>query len=149
MSNSLFSNLFFGIVELRCTYAENGILLENKSKFVSLKRILLISSIILLSTCFSQAQESRGPGGPENNGKILKIYPNPATSYITFDIQKSYQRNLTITVYSFLGKKMSETQNVNEKTTLTLTDYNRGMYVYHLTDQSGKVIDTGKFQVSR
>jgi hypothetical protein len=44
---------------------------------------------------------------------------------------------------------MSETQNVTEKATLTLTDFNRGVYIYHLTDQSGKVVDTGKFQVSR
>ena len=149
MPNWLFPNLFFAIVEIRCTNAENGILLENKSKFVSLNRILIILTIILISAYQPKAQETRGPGGPENNGRILKMYPNPATTYITFDIQKNYQKNLTLTIYSFLGKKMSETPNVNEKTTLTLTDYNRGMYVYHLTDQSGKVIDTGKFQVSR
>ena len=56
---------------------------------------------------------------------------------------------MTIAVYSFLGKKMYENQNVTEKTTLTLTDFNRGIYVYHVTDQSGKVLFTGKFQVSR
>lgn len=149
MPKWLFSNLFFAIVEIRCTNDENGILLENKSKFVSLNRILIILTIILFCAYQPKAQETRGPGGPENNGRILKMYPNPATTYITFDIQKNYQKNLTLTIYSFLGKKMSETPNVNEKTTLTLTDYNRGMYVYHLTDQSGKVIDTGKFQVSR
>ena len=79
----------------------------------------------------------------------LKLYPNPATSYITFDLQKGYQKGLTITVFNFLGKKMIETPNVSEKTTLTLNDFNRGVYIYHLTDPSGKVIDTGKFQVSR
>jgi hypothetical protein len=44
---------------------------------------------------------------------------------------------------------MNETQNITEKTTLTISDYPRGVYIYHLTDQSGKVIDTGKFQVAR
>jgi len=38
---------------------------------------------------------------------------------------------------------------VPEKTTLTLTDDNRGIYVYHITDQGGKILFTGKFQVSR
>ena len=122
--------------------------MENKSKFVSLKRFLPILFFILLTAIYTHGQDSRTPG-PDPMGKVLKLYPNPATSYITFDLQKVYQKGLTIVVYSFLGKKMSETQNVTEKTTLTLTDYNRGVYIYHLTDQSGKVVDTGKFQVLR
>lgn len=93
----------------------------------------------------SGAQETRpGPGGT-----VLSTYPNPATSYITFDVQKGYQKGLTITVFNFLGKKMTERSNVTEKTTLNLSDYSRGVYIYKLVDQGGKVIDTGKFQVSR
>ena len=125
-----------------------GLILRNKSKFDSLKKLLPILSILLLSAICSYGQESRIPN-PEVLGKVVKLYPNPATSYITIDLQNSYQKGLTIVVYNFLGKKMYESQNVSEKTTLTLADYNRGVYIYHLTDQSGKVIDTGKFQVSR
>jgi hypothetical protein len=93
-----------------------------------------------------QAQDARGPiqGAP-----VLSTYPNPATAYITFDLQKGYQKGLTIAVFNFLGKKMTERPNVTEKTTLSLTDFGRGVYIYHLIDPSGKVIDTGKFQVSR
>jgi hypothetical protein len=101
-----------------------------------------------LTAIHPKAQETRSPL-PDGPAMALKLYPNPAASYITFDLQKGYQKGLTITVFNFLGKKMIETQNVNEKTTLTLTDFNRGVYIYHLTDASGKVIDTGKFQVSR
>ena len=79
----------------------------------------------------------------------ISIYPNPATSYITFDLQKNYEKGLTIVVFNFLGKKITERQSVNEKTQLSLTDYARGTYIYHLVDQSGKVIDTGKFQVAK
>ena len=86
--------------------------------------------------------------GPDAQAKV-RTYPNPAQSYITIDLQNSFQKGLTIVVYSFLGKKMYESQNVTEKTTLTLNDYNRGIYVYHITDQTGKVLFTGKFQVSR
>jgi hypothetical protein len=93
----------------------------------------------------SGAQETRpGPGGT-----TLSTYPNPATSYITFDIQKGYQQGLTITVFNFLGKKMTERTNVPEKMNINLNDYTRGVYIYKVVDQSGKVIDTGKFQVSR
>lgn len=131
-----------------CTFRKNALLLENKSNFVSLKRILPILFFILVVATYTHGQNSRVPE-PDAMGKVLKLYPNPATSYIIFDLQKIYQKGLTIVVYNFLGKKMSETQNVTEKTTLTLTDFNRGVYIYHLTDQSGKVVDTGKFQVSR
>lgn len=122
--------------------------MENKSKFVSLRRILPILSIVLLVSFYSKGQESRNPA-QELPGKVVKTYPNPATSYITFDLQKNYQQGLTIIVYSFLGKKMYENQNIPEKTTLNLSEFTRGVYVYHLVDQSGKVLDTGKFQVSR
>lgn len=77
------------------------------------------------------------------------MYPNPASTYITFDLQKGYQKGLTLTIFSFLGKKMSENHNISEKTTINVTEYNRGVYIYHLNDPSGKLIDSGKFQVSK
>lgn len=112
-----------------------------------MKRILPILSFLLLSAIISSAQESRNPL-PERERK-LSLYPNPATSFITFDLQKNYERGFTIIVFNFLGKKIAEKQSVSEKTLLSLTDFNRGTYIYHLVDQSGKVIDTGKFQVSK
>ena len=113
-----------------------------------MKRIVPILTIILLTAFHPKAQENRGPI-PDGPGLTLKLYPNPAASYITFDLQKGYQKGYTITVFNFLGKKMIETPNVNEKTTMTLNDFNRGVYIYHITDVAGKVIETGKFQVSR
>jgi hypothetical protein len=106
-------------------------------------------SFMLLAAFCSNAQETTRTPVPDAQVKALKIYPNPATSYITIDLQNNYQKGMTIAVYSFLGKKMYENQNVTERTILTLTDFNRGIYVYHVTDQSGKVLFTGKFQVSR
>ena len=95
----------------------------------------------------AKSQDSRIPH-LEPQEKV-KVYPNPAQSYITIDLQNSYQKGLNIVVYSFLGKKMYENQIVTEKTTLTVSDYNRGIYVYHVTDANGKLLFTGKFQVSR
>ena len=113
-----------------------------------MRRILLILSFIFLAATYSNGQETRTPT-PDAFGKFVKLYPNPATSYIIFDLQKSFQKGMTIVVYNFLGKKMYESQNVSEKTTLSLNDFTRGVYIYHLNDQSGRVMDTGKFQVSR
>ena len=44
---------------------------------------------------------------------------------------------------------MYESQNINEKVTVDLAEFNRGVYIYHLRDLTGKLIESGKFQVSR
>jgi hypothetical protein len=96
-----------------CIIRKISLLLKNKSKFVSLRRILPILSILLLSALCSKAKDTRVPA-PDKQANV-RTYPNPAQSYITIDLQSSYQKGLTIVVYSFLGKKMYENQNVTEK----------------------------------
>ena len=43
----------------------------------------------------------------------------------------------------------NEAKNINASTTLDLTPFNRGVYIYQLKDRSGKVVESGKFQVSK
>lgn len=98
----------------------------------------------------SNGQVSRTvPVSDTPSDQIVRLYPNPATTYITFDLQNGYQRGMSIQVFSFLGKKMYETQNITQKVTIDLTQFNRGLYMYHLMDASGKVIESGKFQVTK
>ena len=122
--------------------------MKNKSKFVSLRRILPILSFILLLATQAPAQTSRTLP-PDATSEKVKLYPNPATTYITFDLQSGFQKGMSIQIYHFLGRKMYESQNVNSKTTINLDEYNRGVYIYHLRDQNGKLIESGKFQVSK
>jgi hypothetical protein len=97
----------------------------------------------------SQGQTARSVPASVAVDRIIKLYPNPATTYITFDLQKGYEKGYSIQVYSFLGKKMYEGQNIPAIVTLDLAEFNRGLYMYHLIDASGKVIESGKFQVSK
>lgn len=97
----------------------------------------------------SQGQTSRDNSATDATDRIIKLYPNPATSYITFDLQKGYQKGLSIQVFSLIGKKSFESQNVPQKINVDLADFNRGVYFYYLVDLSGKVIESGKFQVSK
>jgi hypothetical protein len=98
----------------------------------------------------SWGQSSRPSPPADATDRILKLYPNPATTYITFDLQKNYKKGLTIDIYNgLLGKKMYETQNIPEKLTIDLNEFTRGIYIYHLVDPTGKIIESGKFQVSR
>jgi hypothetical protein len=113
-----------------------------------LKRFLSILSFVLLITLQSQGQSSGNNPGDVTE-RIVRMYPNPATSFITFDLQKDADKGLSIQVYSLIGKKMFETQNLKSKATVDLKEFNRGLYIYHLVDRNGKIIESGKFQVSR
>jgi hypothetical protein len=97
----------------------------------------------------SQGQSSRNSPVTETTDRIIKLYPNPATTNITFDLQKGYQKGMSVQIYSFLGKKMHEIPNASQKTYVDLSDFNRGLYMYHLLDVTGKVIESGKFQVTK
>jgi len=57
------------------------------SNFDSLKKLLPIVSIILLTAIQSRGQSRTFPQDVAD--RIVKFYPNPATSFMTFDLQKS------------------------------------------------------------
>lgn len=113
-----------------------------------MRRILTILSIILLIALQSNAQTSRPGDGPGD--KIVKLYPNPATDYITFDFQGSGKKGLTVSIFSgVIGKKMYESARASDKLIVSLNDFSRGVYIYHITDNTGRIVESGKFQVSR
>ena len=114
-----------------------------------MRRILPILSFILLIATQSQGQASRTVPATIPTDRIIKLYPNPASTYIIFDLQNGYEKGFSVQVYSFLGKKMFESQNLSQKLTIDLSDFNRGLYMYHLIDATGKVIESGKFQVTK
>jgi len=84
------------------------------------------------------------------NTKIIKAYPNPATSYIIFEFDKSVDRSYSLQIYAFYGKKMAELHINESKLNIYLDDnYMRGLYIYQLADLSGKIVESGKFQVNK
>ena len=52
-------------------------------------------------------------------------------------------------VFNFLGKVVYEQKNIPSRTTINLNDYNRGVYIYQLRGRDGKIVESGKFQVSK
>jgi hypothetical protein len=81
--------------------------------------------------------------------RVLKFYPNPASSVINFEILKPVQRDLTLQVYNFIGKKVFEQNGINQKTTIALNDFYRGVYIFQLRDKTGRIVESGKFQVNK
>lgn len=114
-----------------------------------MKKFLLIASIILLTTAaHSQTRSALDNGGTQST--ILRFYPNPATTVINFDFQKSYEKGYSLQIYNaVLGRKMIEQTNIANKVTIDLGSFTRGVYVYQLYDKTGKLVETGKFQVSK
>lgn len=113
-----------------------------------MKGILPIISFILLTAITSKGQTGREPS-PEAMQRIVKFYPNPAVTFIKFEVQKNVDKGLTLQVINFIGRQVYEAKNINTTTTLDLSTYSRGVYIYQLKDQSGKVLESGKFQVSK
>jgi hypothetical protein len=116
-----------------------------------LKKFLLIVSIILLtSAANAQAQSRVAFVNAGLQSSVLRFYPNPATISITFDFQRSYEKGYSLQIYNaVIGRKMIEQNNLTDKTIIDLTNFTRGVYVYQLFDKTGKLVETGKFQVSK
>jgi len=117
------------------------------------KRILLILCILYTIT----AGFVPGSNGyydsfltAPSTSKVLRFFPNPATTVINFEFDKSVESTSVIAIYSFYGKKMGEQRLSNKKVRFILDDnYTRGLYVFQLRDQTGRLIESGKFQVSK
>ena len=113
-----------------------------------MKIFYIITSVILLLTARVSGQNRFAPT-PDQEIKNVKFYPNPAISVINFDFQKKYDKTYLLQIYNFLGKKVYEAPATDQKAVVNLSDFFRGIYIFQLKDQSGKIIESGKFQVSK
>ncbi len=84
----------------------------------------------------------------ENASKVTRYYPNPATTVINFEFDKTVDKSYTLLICNFLGKRMTELRITESKITVSLDDqYYRGLYIYQLRDQSNRIVESGRFQV--
>ena len=123
--------------------------------FTSFSKVLLVTAILLLPATMQPASAKPLAAITTNSGgiqvKAVKCYPNPAVSFINFEFPADYlSKSYSLQVFSFTGKKMLE-MNINvAKSTITFTnDFYRGIYIYQVRDKDGRIMETGKFQVSR
>lgn len=111
--------------------------------------IIIFSSL----TFFGKAQAGKSSEAnflADNlQSKVVRFYPNPASNIINFEFSKPVQRDYTLQVFNFVGKKVFESNAVSQKTSVSLTDFFRGIYIFQLRDKTGRIIESGKFQVSK
>ncbi len=108
---------------------------------------ILLSFILLIST--QAKSQARGPLPDPYHKVVKKFYPNPAISYIIFEIDKEPNQTYTLQVYSFIGKMVKNIPDIVDRYTVNLGDLYRGLYTFQLKDQSGRVTDSGIFQVNK
>lgn len=79
--------------------------------------------------------------------KTVKFYPNPASSFINFEFTEFYNDSYTLVIFNFIGKKVEDMKVTDQKITVSLSDFYRGVYIFQLRDRQGNIIESGKFQV--
>lgn len=113
-------------------------------------RIFTLLLLLALSGTAAMSQDRAAQQVvPVQAARMIRFYPNPATTFINIEPQKPMSRGYSFQVYNFLGKKVADLQEVTSKTRIDLTNFSRGIYIYQLKDASGKVVESGKFQVEK
>ena len=114
-----------------------------------MRRLYILIFILFTGLASTAQQRDDAPRSGEPEARIVKFYPNPATSFITFDFQKEFDKSYTFQIFNFLGKKVYDVSNVTPKTVVSLNDFYRGVYIFQIRDKTGKIVDSGRFQVNK
>ena len=122
-------------------------LLKEFTTFTKLKRLIIISTVLFGLTFTSFAQNKIAGANGDPSAKLIKYYPNPATTAINFEFIRGYNKSFSLQLYNFMGKKVLELNSPSQMTNLSLNDFYRGVYIFRLSDKNGNIIDSGKFQV--
>lgn len=111
-----------------------------------MKKLIYILTFTFGLTFTSFAQITSTPE-KVNQAKLIKFYPNPATSVINFDLDLARTNNNSLLVFNFMGKLVYETKVASSKITISLGDFYRGIYIVQLRDKNSAILETRKFQV--
>ncbi|MBC7937851.1 MAG: T9SS type A sorting domain-containing protein [Rhizobacter sp.] len=104
--------------------------------------------ILLVGINFTAFAQNKTSASDDNApAKLINFYPNPASSTITFEFTKGYDKSYSLEVYNFMGKKVYEVKRTPTRISINLDDFFRGVYIFQLRDKNGVIVQSGKFQV--
>ena len=100
-----------------------------------MRQILLLFIFTIICSAAAVAQTAKSAP--------LKVYPNPATDYISV----ADQGDITgyISVFSIMGRNLREYEYVKEERYF-IGDLPKGIYLIHLQDKNKKTISTQKIE---
>jgi hypothetical protein len=114
--------------------------------FTMLKYLLFIL-ILLFGLNFTSFAQIKPAFAGDAQAKLIKFYPSPATTDITFEYQHGYDKSFSLQLYNFMGKKVYELTTTSPHMTVSLSNFYRGVYIYQLRDRNGQILESGKFQI--
>jgi ELWxxDGT repeat protein len=81
----------------------------------------------------------------------VKVYPNPATSTVVFDITSQSNQSLNIILTDMTGRTIYNSgvkayTAGNNAVTVPVAELASGMYIYSLRDENGRLMMSGKLQ---
>lgn len=79
-------------------------------------------------------------------GNSLKVFPNPVSDVLNFEMD--YNKAATAVIMDITGRKIATESFELGKASLNVSNYNKGIYLYQVTNEEGKVIKAGKFTVN-
>lgn len=117
-------------------------------RFVLMKHSLVLL-LLIFTGLFVRGQQRDAMFHPSLASRQVKYYPNPATSFLNIEFSPSLQKQTRLQVFNFLGNQVMDIPANTERVRMDLADLKRGIYIYQLKDRSGKVIESGKFQIEK
>ena len=79
-----------------------------------------------------------------DNSANFCIYPNPVQDKLNILTQQNNKATL-VKVYNSFGEIVKEMLINNDLTTINLSDFSVGLYLYQISDRNGNILNTGKF----
>lgn len=91
-------------------------------------------------------------GGPELPQVELNVFPNPAINNVTFQFQDLPLDFYRLEIYNVLGQPMQRESyylSGDHTTSIDVSNYKRGIYLYRLLDGQGNLLLTRRLMLSR
>ncbi len=73
----------------------------------------------------------------------INVSPNPATMAVTFDLSHLETGRCILHLYDMKGQQVLQQQLSSERETVSLLSLDEGMYIYQITDRSGRYLSSG------
>jgi hypothetical protein len=80
----------------------------------------------------------------EKAATIVTVYPNPFTSAVTIDIAELPVGGAIVNVYDMNGRQVKQQRTNDNRTEIVLDKLAAGIYLYQVSDNTGKAISSGK-----
>ncbi len=83
--------------------------------------------------------------GETANPLALKVYPNPAGNWLTFDAEGNILDNFSLHILNLMGQEVLNT-TLEGKRIIDLSSFAKGQYLYLLRDGNGRPAAEGRFE---